>query len=1223
MANCTEKKHPLKRNGTSQPERLLPGLSKDYIQIDGRSYADFINYTARLSRYIHYYDRSNQPAGNWSSFMNSDPAAVLASIAVQSIDVYKSQVKKRFDYLKDRNETPVKITLKTNLYELFCAPFTIVQSIDNYLPLLKEIPDFEHTIKHLIKTKLSHALRQLIAYFKGAGQENLIYNDHTNPWEILGLSLTEAEHFLNNTGLSSVWMTETEHDWQQYTQAIPGDSGIFTNPAASNEYEQIEYAARHNLFSGIFDQFLFAYTRIVKEASAQLEHILTSYDRHSPHYTLFLSFLKLYNTAVKDLNSITGRHLDFYYKEVLQLKSKAAEPDSVHIFLELARQYEQLSLPAGTLFKAGKNPDGTDCDFVLQEETSFNKASVHALHSMYLGSEADSIRNPLSGAIIENNNGRLFASPVVNSGDGVGSSLENPEKSWHPFVNRKYSNTALSEIAMPKASIGFAIASHYLFLREGDRKIYLRLSTSNNQSLANKHFECRITTEEGWLQLGQPDIVLNQKLSDQLTTCTEFIISIPANLPAITGYQEKTHGDRFETQHPVLKLELINTKEHPYEYEQLKNLRINRLEVKTETGSFDNDDKTGVKNLQLAGDTGQLDPSKPFLPFGTQPVTGNRFIVGNKEIFSKKNLRLRLHIEWKNYPQQSQHMAYGELPDKGHYPNAAVKCLHEGRWTTINSHVEPFNYQHNHLLLESTELSKTTGPYSAEDENYRADSRWGLIALELTQGFGHKKYLEDLAGYMIDKANGKLAPNTKIPVEPYTPVIQSFDISYSAYTISDLHSDNNDIILYSLYPFGYKRLEKKASQPDPFLLPQFRHDEPSGSIYHQGEFYIGISGIQSQQAVNLLLQILEGSSDPLIVKPEKHLYWSYLSNNEWKAFPAGSVQDATMQFIRSGIVSVYFPTDASTRNTLMPSGYLWIKAAIQKAPEAICRIQMIVTQAARLTRLTDKSPVSEPAVLPLSANSISKLRKPVTGISKIQQPFPSFEGRTAENNQSFYTRVSEQLRHKNRAVTMWDYERLILEAFPELYKVKCLSHTSNEVQNSTSDRINEVKPGHVLIITIPRLQKDSMLNPLKPYTHQRTLTHIESFLQKRCSGFVTVKAVQPQFEEMRLRFKVRLRPEFRDFVFYSEKLRNEITGFLTPWLNTQNTDIHFGGIMHKSTIIDFIEEREYVDYLSHVEFFVKINDHTAESGDMDTITASSARSILVSAPEYRHEITEA
>ena len=42
----------------------------------------------------------------------------------------------------------------------------------------------------------------------------------------------------------------------------------------------------------------------------------------------------------------------------------------------------------------------------------------------------------------------------------------------------------------------------------------------------------------------------------------------------------------------------------------------------------------------------------------------------------------------------------------------------------------------------------------------------------------------------------------------------------------------------------------------------------------------------------------------------------------------------------------------------------------------------------------------------------------------------------------YYTRVSERLRHKNRAIQLWDYEHLILQNFPHLYRVKMpQSHT--------------------------------------------------------------------------------------------------------------------------------------------------------------------------------------
>ena len=46
-------------------------------------------------------------------------------------------------------------------------------------------------------------------------------------------------------------------------------------------------------------------------------------------------------------------------------------------------------------------------------------------------------------------------------------------------------------------------------------------------------------------------------------------------------------------------------------------------------------------------------------------------------------------------------------------------------------------------------------------------------------------------------------------------------------------------------------------------------------------------------------------------------------------------------------------------------------------------------------------------------------------------------GRPAEDRQSLLTRPSARLRHKQRAASPWDYERLVLEAFPHVFKVKC------------------------------------------------------------------------------------------------------------------------------------------------------------------------------------------
>src|SRR5207237_4012667 len=100
----------------------------------------------------------------------------------------------------------------------------------------------------------------------------------------------------------------------------------------------------------------------------------------------------------------------------------------------------------------------------------------------------------------------------------------------------------------------------------------------------------------------------------------------------------------------------------------------------------------------------------------------------------------------------------------------------------------------------------------------------------------------------------------------------------------------------------------------------------------------------------------------------------------------------------------------------------------------------VVTQAVE-ARFQDNSNAPSHFDAALPADSISKLVTPVAQVSKVQQPFASFDGKHSEVGKEFYTRVSERLRHKGRAITAWDYEHLILNRFSDIYKVKCITHT--------------------------------------------------------------------------------------------------------------------------------------------------------------------------------------
>ncbi|HYE54396.1 MAG TPA: hypothetical protein VD996_06115, partial [Chitinophagaceae bacterium] len=60
--------------------------------------------------------------------------------------------------------------------------------------------------------------------------------------------------------------------------------------------------------------------------------------------------------------------------------------------------------------------------------------------------------------------------------------------------------------------------------------------------------------------------------------------------------------------------------------------------------------------------------------------------------------------------------------------------------------------------------------------------------------------------------------------------------------------------------------------------------------------------------------------------------------------------------------------------------------------------------------------------------------------------------------------------------------------------------------------------------------------------------------------------------------------------------------------------------VYKSVMINFIEERPYVDYITDVYMYHDKQDGCPESKDQDEIVASTAMSILVSAPAKEHLI---
>jgi hypothetical protein len=96
-----------------------------------------------------------------------------------------------------------------------------------------------------------------------------------------------------------------------------------------------------------------------------------------------------------------------------------------------------------------------------------------------------------------------------------------------------------------------------------------------------------------------------------------------------------------------------------------------------------------------------------------------------------------------------------------------------------------------------------------------------------------------------------------------------------------------------------------------------------------------------------------------------------------------------------------------------------------------------------------------------------------------------------------------------------------------------------------------------------------------------------------------VHAKNPVYEQIIVGFKVQFYTG-TDKGFYLKQLNDEIVYFLTPWAFNENADVQFGGKIYASSIINFIEERPYVDFITDFVMGVCKNECCPEIKDKKT-----------------------
>jgi hypothetical protein len=191
----------------------------------------------------------------------------------------------------------------------------------------------------------------------------------------------------------------------------------------------------------------------------------------------------------------------------------------------------------------------------------------------------------------------------------------------------------------------------------------------------------------------------------------------------------------------------------------------------------------------------------------------------------------------------------------------------------------------------------------------------------------------------------------------------------------------------------------------------------------------------------------------------------------------------------------------------------------------------------------------------------------------VRQPFASSGGRNREDVQAFRTRTSERLRHKGRAVQPSDYERLVLQEFPEVGQVKCITNNNSRV----SFRTPAVPPGVIYLVATPRLEEHPEREPRLP---RHVLKKITDFITPLASPMVKdIHVINPVYETLKVFVTVEFSVEGDDSGF-ADDLDEAISQYLLPWRQEPFKPMPIGsGQVQGYQLSRFIQEQSYVKHL--------------------------------------------
>jgi hypothetical protein len=924
-----------------------------------------------------------------------------------------------------------------------------------------------------------------------------------------------------------------------------------------DDYDTIK-AANEYAFT-IFKSILQIHQKFTSWATNRLTELVTSTTGHAPHTALLIAFSKLKMWYDARYNQLIHQHTTFFFNDILQLKKQSVLPDSAYVTLELARNINQYFIGKETLFKAGKNSKGKPVYYKSTRDLVLNNAQIVALKSCVRISSQNQFRavfatEDAASPQWQVNNAWIPFNDIAESYTGIGFESELIESVTQKDTEINFEFTFDKEIpAVTDLSEKFEVK----IMLEDDSELSLRIT------------EVKISDDNSDIILDKKVLTIKASVADDLTIAVKK--GINARIKLISPGKEEQNDGYVDL------------------YKYLLSEHIGKVKVKLIRQRF------APGSVKTASAT--FGASVSFVAFGSQSLAGSSFRIAHP--FLKYAGQINLTLNWEeNLKEDIEVEIAGKEKifqsgtnvteisgfDNNNSNSIRIQLAKDVTYTKITN-VASRNITSTLpriLLVKSIDIEA-----DLEEDIYGAENSLPLRRTEFLRSGSNRSKSLSLSSSKKSKQKQELLKRHED-------------------SMVRIKREHHNKLIVHLYPLGELLVFKSSALT---FLPDYI---PNGFSDYAADLYIGFSGIIPGQNISLLFDIADETAAQSIM--EAKISWHYLSNNEIKIIDAGKITDTTSNFLQTGIVQLMLPEDATNSNSIVEGkDTFWLVARCDSNYEVVANIRSVKTNAIAVIRVLDDS--NDEAKISVAPGTIENVYPKTANIKSVEQFLPSQNGREEEDDKHYFWRSSQLLRHKQRAVTQWDFEQLVLEKFPGIYKVKCLNHAW---YNEVNEKIH-ARSSSTLISVLPHFRVNPENANFQPSLSISKLIDVKAYLQNKTSAFNKLQVVNTSWDIVRIEINAMLNKGIMDVPFYQQQLDEDLKKFLAPWAYEKQTALFNQQKIYVATLVDFIDELPYIHHIRQFKIFkngIEQFDKVVPSTEIHLLTsASSHKPNLV---EYAH-----